>query len=95
MFSINKLLFLQTFLVFSYLGGSGSEGADEADFNGLAMDFRSCVISADNSYFYVGGNTNSTDLKQLSKLPFSHEADRKISKTRKLIESTVNYEPLH
>jgi len=45
------------FSVFSYLGGSGNEGiisdVPESD---------KTVVCADNNYFYVGGNTYSTDL---------------------------------
>lgn len=45
------------FSVFSYLGGSSSEGTSGGTY---ASD--KAVVCADNTYFYVGGNTSSGDL---------------------------------
>ncbi len=43
------------FSVFSYLGGSGDEGKASKDQN-------AALVAADNSFFYVAGNTTSTDV---------------------------------
>ncbi len=43
------------FSVFSYLGGSGNEGT-------LATNTTAAVVTATDSFFYVAGNTASTDL---------------------------------
>ena len=43
------------FSVFSYLGGSGDEGKSVKGEN-------AALVAADNNYFYVAGNTTSTDL---------------------------------
>ncbi|MCW3126417.1 MAG: outer rane adhesin like protein, partial [Bacteroidetes bacterium] len=45
------------FSVFSYLGGSGDEGRV-----GDVPQSDKAVVCADNNYFYVGGNTYSTDI---------------------------------
>ncbi len=45
------------FSVFSYLGGSSTEGSSSSTYGS-----DKAVVCADNNYFYVGGNTSSTDL---------------------------------
>jgi hypothetical protein len=45
------------FSLFSYLGGSGDEGRI-----GDVPQSDKAVVCADNNYFYVGGNTYSTDI---------------------------------
>lgn len=42
-----------SFNVFSYLGGSGNEGASSSSSS-------AALVTADNDYFYVAGNTSST-----------------------------------
>lgn len=50
------------FNVLSFLGGAGDEGDFTTVLSGITVSCASALVACDSNYFYVAGNTASTDL---------------------------------